>query len=323
MFNVNEMSTIPRSTLLPCRKVFTNTLLEIARTDRQVVALTSDARGSVTLDEFAKVLPQQFVETGIAEQNAVGIAAGLASCGHKVFVCGPACFYTSRALEQVKIDVAYTGYPVKIIGVSGGVAYGHLGSSHTCLHDIAVLRTFPNMHVVIPCDAKETEKLTRLLPDYAFPAYVRLGRNAVPDVYENDDFEFTIGKANKIRCGKDVSIIATGECVFHALKAAEMLAADGIEASVLNMHTLKPADTEAILAEARSTGRIITVEEHSIFGGLGAIVAEVVSQNCPVPVKIIGFPDENVIHAKPLDIFHHYGLDSQGIYQTTINFLKP
>lgn len=317
------MSTIQGSNRVPCRKVFTNTLLEIARTDKDVIVLTSDARGSVTLEEFAQVLPHQFVEVGIAEQNAVGIAAGLASCGHKVFVCGPACFYMTRALEQVKIDVAYTGYHVKIIGVSGGVAYGNLGSTHTCLHDIAVLRTFPNMHIVFPCDARETQKLTRLLPDYAHPAYVRLGRNAVPDVYENDDFEFLIGKANKLRSGNDMSIIATGECVFHALRAAEMLAADGIEATVLNMHTLKPADTDAIIAEARSTGRIITVEEHSIFGGLGAIVSEIVSQNCPVPVKIIGIPDEHVIHAKPLEIFHHYGLDSHGIYQTAKDFFKP
>jgi len=317
------MSTIPGSATAPCRKVFTNTLLEIARTDKKVIALTSDARGSVTLDEFARVLPQQFVEVGIAEQNAVGIAAGLASCGHKVFVCGPACFYTTRALEQVKIDIAYSGYHVKIVGVSGGVAYGNLGSTHMCLHDIAVLRTFPHMHIVIPCDARETKKLTRFLPDYPHPTYVRLGRNAVPDVYEDDDFEFVIGKANQLRHGKDMSIITTGECVFHTLKAAEMLAAEGIETTVLNMHTLKPADTGAIIDAARNTGRIMTVEEHSIFGGLGAIVAETVSQHCPVPVKITGIPDEYVIHAKPLEIFHHYGLDAQGIYQTAKDFIKP
>ncbi len=306
---------------IPCRKSFTNTLLELARNDQGIVAVTTDARGSVTLDAFASELPQQFVECGIAEQNAVGISAGLAHSGKKVFVCGPACFYVARALEQVKVDVAYSRNNVKILGVSGGVAYGALGATHHSLHDIAVLRTFPGMNVVLPCDARQTRKLVELLVDYPEPVYVRVGRNAVPDVYQNDDFEFQLGKANQLLDGSDLTIIAAGETVYHAYQAGLMLKEVGISARVLDMSSIKPVDTDAILKAARETKRIITVEEHSKFGGLGAIVAETISET-PVPLKIIGIPDEDVIHGKPLEIFAHYGLDKEGIYNTALSFVQ-
>lgn len=305
-----------------CRKSFTDALVELGKIDKNIVAVTTDARGSVTLTDFAKELPEQFVECGIAEQDAVGISAGLASCGKKVFVCGPACFYVARSLEQVKVDVAYSGQPVKILGVSGGVAYGALGATHHSLHDIAVLRTFPGMQVVLPCDARQTRKLVEQLVDYPHPVYVRVGRNAVPDVYENNDFDYQIGKSIQLQDGKDLTIIATGETVWHALQAGKRLAEEGIGTRVIDMHTLKPADTEAIIRAARETGRIITVEEHSMYGGLGAIVAEIVSQNCPVPMRILGVPDENAIHGKPLEIFHYYKLDAEGIYATAKDFLK-
>ena len=305
-----------------CRKSFTDALVELGKIDKNIVAVTTDARGSVTLTDFAKELPEQFVECGIAEQDAVGISAGLASCGKKVSVCGPACFYVARSLEQVKVDVAYSGQPVKILGVSGGVAYGALGATHHSLHDIAVLRTFPGMQVVLPCDARQTRKLVEQLVDYPHPVYVRVGRNAVPDVYENNDFDYQIGKSIQLQDGKDLTIIATGETVWHALQAGKRLAEEGIGTRVIDMHTLKPADTEAIIRAARETGRIITVEEHSMYGGLGAIVAEIVSQNCPVPMRILGVPDENAIHGKPLEIFHYYKLDAEGIYATAKDFLK-
>lgn len=305
-----------------CRKSFTDTLLELGKEDKNIIAVTTDARGSVTLTDFANELPEQFVECGIAEQDAVGIAAGLASCGKKVFVCGPACFYVARSLEQVKVDVAYSNQPVKILGVSGGVAYGALGATHHSLHDIAVLRTFPGMQVVLPCDARQTRKLVKELIDYPHPVYVRVGRNAVPDVYENDDFDFQIGKSIRLQDGKDLTIIATGETVYHAFEAGKRLAAEGISTRVIDMHTLKPADTEAIVKAAEETGRIITVEEHSMYGGLGGIVAETVSQACPVPVRILGIPDENAIHGKPLEIFHYYHLDADGIYATAKDFVK-
>ena len=288
----------------------------------RILAVTTDARGSVTLTDFAKELPEQFVECGIAEQDAVGISAGLASCGKKVFVCGPACFYVARSLEQVKVDVAYSDQPVKILGVSGGVAYGALGATHHSLHDIAVLRTFPGIQVVLPCDARQTRKLVEQLVDYPHPVYVRVGRNAVPDVYEDNNFDYQIGKSIQLQDGKDLTIIATGETVWHALQAGKRLAEEGISTRVIDMHTLKPADTEAIVKAARETGRIITVEEHSMYGGLGAIVAETVSQNCPVPMRILGIPDENAIHGKPLEIFHYYKLDAEGIYATAKDFLK-
>jgi transketolase len=276
----------------------------------------------VTLTDFAKELPDQFVECGIAEQNAVGIAAGLASCGKKTFVCGPACFYVARSLEQVKVDVAYSHNPVKILGVSGGVAYGALGATHHSLHDIAVLRTFPGMNIVLPCDARQTRKLVKQLVDYPEAVYTRVGRNAVADVYENDSFDFEIGKANMLLDGDALTIIGTGETVYHCYEAGKRLKEDGINVRVLDMHTLKPADTDAIVKAAEETGKIITVEEHSRFGGLGAIVAETVSQYHPVPMRILGIPDENVIHGKPMEIFHHYNLDSDGIYWTALEFLK-
>ena len=299
-----------------CRKSFTDTMLELGKNDKNIIAVTTDARGSVTLTDFANQLPEQFVECGIAEQDAVGIAAGLASCGKKVFVCGPACFYVARSLEQVKVDVAYSNQPVKILGVSGGVAYGALGATHHSLHDIAVLRTFPGMQVVLPSDARQTRKLVEQLVDWPHPVYVRVGRNAVPDVYTDDNFDFEIGKAIQLQDGHDLTIIGTGETVYHALLAGRRLAAEGISTRVIDMHTLKPADTDAIIRAARETGRILTVEEHSMYGGLGGIVAETVAQNCPVPMRILGIPDENAVHGKPLEIFHHYKLDAEGIYET-------
>ena len=307
---------------IPCRQSFTETLLELGRKDKDIVAVTSDARGSVTLTDFANELPEQFVEVGIAEQNAIGVSAGLAMAGKKVFVCGPACFYVARCLEQVKVDLAYSKNNVKILGVSGGVSYGALGATHHSLHDIAVLRTFPDMQVILPCDVRQTRRLVEQLVDYPHPVYVRVGRNAVPDVYQNDDFDFTIGKANVLLKGNDLTIIGTGETVYHCLKAGEELSKQGISTRVIDMHSIKPVDTETIIEAARETKRIITVEEHSIFGGLGALVAEIVVQNCPVPVKILGIPDENVINAKPLEIFHHYGIDAEGIYAAAREFLK-
>jgi len=300
--------------------MFTDTLVELAKQDKDIVAVTTDARGSVTLDSFAKELPAQFVELGIAEQNAVGVAAGLVSAGKKAFVCGPACFYVARSLEQVKVDVAYSANPVKILGVSGGVSYGALGFSHHSLHDIAVLRTFPGMHIVLPCDIYQTKKLVEELIDYPYPVYIRVGRNAVPNVYENENPEFKIGKANLLLDGNDLTIIGTGEMVYHCLQAGKKLHELGIKARVIDMHTLKPFDKEIVEKAAKETGKIITVEEHSIYGGLGGAVAEIVSQSYPVPMRILGIPDENSVLGTPLQIFNHYGIDSEGILATAISF---
>lgn len=307
--------------MIACRKAFTDTLLSLARKDRDVIAVTTDARGSVTLGDFAKELPTQFVECGIAEQDAVGISAGLAHSGKKVFCCGPACFYVARSLEQVKVDLAYSGNPVTILGVSGGVAYGALGATHHSLHDIAVLRCFPGMNVVLPPDARATAKLVRFLVDFPEPAYVRVGRAAVPDVYENDDFEFEIGKANILLEGGDLTLVGAGETLWHALQAGKALREKGVSARVLDLSWIKPFDREAVLRAARETGRILTVEEHSRFGGLGALVVEAISEH-PVPVRILGIPDENVIHGTSSEIFHYYGLDADGIARAALDFVN-
>lgn len=304
-----------------CRKVFTDTLLELARADRDIIAVTTDARGSVTLGDFAAALPSQFVECGIAEQNAVGISAGLAHSGKKVFCCGPACFYVARSLEQVKVDLAYSGNPVTILGVSGGVAYGALGATHHSLHDIAALRTFPGMSICLPSDEHVTRKLVHLLPDYPQPCYVRVGRAAVPEVYESDDVPFEPGKAITVCEGDDLTIVGTGETVYHAREASRVLRSHGISARVLDLSWIKPFDRAAIERAARETGRILTVEEHSRFGGLGALVCEALSEH-PVPVRIIGIPDENVIHGSSPEIFHHYGMDAEGIVHSALDFLQ-
>lgn len=307
---------------IPCRKIFTDTLLEMARKDKNIVVVTSDARGSVTLNNFADELPAQFVEVGIAEQNAIGVAAGIASNGKKTFVCGPACFYSTRSLEQVKVDVAYSFNPVKIIGVSGGVSYGALGSTHHSLHDIAVMRTFPGMQVVFPADNIATRQLTLKLADHPHPVYVRMGRNPVPDVYKQDSNEFEIGRAITLMQGNDLTIIGTGETVYHCLQAGKLLREKGINARIIDMHTIKPLDYEIIKKAIDETGHIITVEEHSIFGGLGGAVAEVVVQYKPIPVRIIGIPDENSVTGKSSEVFNYYGLTKENIVNIAVNMLQ-
>jgi transketolase len=288
-------------------------LLELASNDKNIIALTSDARGSVTLDKYAEQLPEQFVELGIAEQNAVGVAAGMALSGKNTFVCGPACFYSARSFEQVKVDVAYTKTNVKVVGVSGGVSYGALGSTHHSLHDIAAMRALPDLTVIFPCDIFQTRKMTESLAHFEGPAYVRMGRGAVPNVYENEDTPFEIGKANILSSGSDITLIGCGETVYHAFKAGELLKEEGISARVIDMHTLKPLDEDAVKMAINETGAILTVEEHSIHGGLGAAVAEIVVQNKPVPMRIMGIPDENSIHGSSKDIFNHYGINAENI----------
>lgn len=304
--------------MIACRKSFTDELVRLGKMDKDIIAVTSDARGSVTLGDFANELPEQFVECGIAEQDAVGISAGLAHSGKKVFVCGPACFYVARSLEQVKVDLAYSENPVTILGVSGGIAYGALGATHHSLHDIAVLRTFPGMSVFLPADGQQTKILVQKLVDYKQAAYVRVGRAAVPEVYAEDKTDFEIGKAIQIHDGDDLTIIAVGEPVWHALEAAKRLEAEGINARVLDMSlAIKPCDREAVIKAARETGRIITVEEHSRYGGLGGMVAEIVCEEVPgTEMTILGIPDENAIHGTDKEIRHYYGLDADGIYNT-------
>jgi transketolase len=307
---------------IPCRQAFTDKLLELAKKNRNIIAVTTDARGSVTLSRFAEELPGQFIEVGIAEQNAIGVGAGLALSGKKPFVCGPACFYSARNYEQVKVDVAYTKSNVKIIAVSGGVSYGALGSTHHSLNDIAAMRVLPDMTVILPCDNYQTKKITEALTRLDGPVYVRMGRGAVPDVYRPNEAEFEIGKANLLADGKDITLIAAGETVYHCLQAARGLKKKGISTRVIDMHTVKPLDTEILNKAALETGRIVTVEEHHVYGGLGSAVAEWVVQNCNVPMKILGFPDENAVHGSSSELFAYYGIDQKGICRSVLEFLK-
>jgi len=302
--------------------MFTNTLLELAKVDSDIIGVTSDARGSVTLGDFAEQLPNQFVETGIAEQNEVSIAAGLAACGKKPFVCAPASFLSTRSLEQIKLDVAYSNTNVKIIGVSGGVSYGPLGSSHHSLHDIAAIRAIPGINIILPCDIYQTKSVTEEFVNHVGPVYVRMGRNAVPEIYTKDNVPFHIGKANIIMEGNDLTIIGTGETVKIALEAGFLLKNKGITARVIDMHTLKPLDNKVIIEAAKETGHIITIEEHSIFGGLGAAVSEQVVQHFPVPIKIIGIPDEPAITGNASEVFEHYGLSAKNIFNIAIEIIS-
>lgn len=302
------------------RKAFTETLLELAKQDKRIFALATDSRGSVTLNDFVKELPDQYVECGIAEQDAVGIAAGLACTGLIPFVCGPASFYSTRSAEQVKVDVAYSHTNVKIIGVSGGVSYGALGGTHHAVQDVAFMRAVPGLQVIIPADANQAVAMTKALAASTEPAYVRMGRGAVEDIYpENAPYE--IGKANVLKEGNDAAIIACGEMVYPSLKAAELLAEKGVNVRVIDMHTIKPLDVEAVLAAAE-TGAVVTVEEHSVCGGLGAAVAEVICQNKPVKMKILGLPDEYLYSGTNKEVFEHYCLTPDGIAAKVEELLK-
>jgi transketolase len=307
---------------IPNRQVLCETLLELAKEDRDIMVLASDSRGSAAMAPFAKAYPEQFVEVGIAEQNIVGISAGLAHSGKKPFVASPACFLSMRSIEQIKVDVAYSGTNVKLVGISGGISYGALGMSHHSLQDIAVARAIPGLSVVLPADRHETRKMTEALVKHNGGVYVRIGRNPVEDVYEeNGSYEFVLGKAVTLRQGSEVTIIACGETVRVALDAELLLREAGVSCRVLNMHTIKPLDEEAVLLAARETGRIITVEEHSVYGGLGAAVAETVVQHCPVPMRIFGIPDEPAVAGKTSEVFRHYGISADNLQRTALELL--
>ncbi len=304
-----------------CRKAFTQTLEQLAQSDKSLYMVCTDSRGSVTAGEFAKQYPEQFVEAGIAEQNAVAIAAGLSTTGKNVFVCGPACFLAARSYEQVKVDVAYNKANVKIVGVSAGVSYGPLGGTHTALNDYAAMRALPNIEIFAPSDNIQTAAITEYLAKAHGPAYMRTGRGDVDTVYGADE-NFNMHQAKQVKEGNDITLIACGEMVHYAKSAAERLMGEGISARVLDMFCLKPLDKEAIIKAAKETKAIVTVEEHSIHGGLGEAVCAVTSQNCPIPVKIMGFPDEEYKVGKNNELFEYYALTPDGIAKEAKALLK-
>jgi transketolase len=300
----------------PNLEEFADTLLAMAQADSNVVAVTSDSRGSGKLGPFGTKLPGQIVELGIAEQNLVGIAAGLASAGKTVYAVSPACFLTARALEQIKNDVCYSDHPVKLIGISAGVSYGALGSTHHSLHDLAALRAINNIDIVVPADNFETREAVRTAALHRSPIYVRFGKAAMYDL-PISDLKFDIGKSIQITDGCDVAFIATGEAVIHALLAAESLRAERLSCRVISMHTVKPLDTAAVLQVARDCRAVVTVEEHMVHGGLGEACASILMQaGVRVPFKIVGIPDEHTVTGSQSDIFRQYGISLEGLAET-------
>lgn len=295
------------------KQVICDVLLEAAKDDKDVVALCSDSRGSASFAKFADTYPEQFVETGIAEQNLVSISAGLAKSGKKPYAASPACFLSARSYEQCKVDVAYSDTNVKLIGISGGVSYGALGMSHHSAQDIAAMAAIPNMRVYLPSDRLQTEKLTKALLQDEKPAYVRVGRNAVEDVYEEGNVPFEMDRATVVETGTDVAIIACGEMVRPAVDAAHLLKEQGISAEVIDMYCVKPLDKDAVIQSASHVKAVVTAEEHAPFGGLGSMVSQVVGANCPKTVINLSLPDEPVIAGTSKEVFDYYGLNAEGI----------
>lgn len=306
----------------PNQQVFADTLLEMARRDRNLLIVTSDSRGSGRLVAFGKQLPNQVVEIGIAEQNLVGVAAGLAAAGKCVFAASPACFLVARGLEQVKNDVAYSDQPVKLVGISAGVSYGALGTTHHSLHDLAVLQAINNIDIVVPADNFETRAAVTAALTHPRPLYLRLGKKAMRHLHAPDT-PFAIGKAIPVRTGNDVAFLATGETVEIAVQAADALAEQGIAASVLSIHSLRPFDEAAVLATARRVRAIVTVEEHSVHGGLGSRVATLLMQAGVTPaLRIVGIPDEYTWTGSQQEIFEHYGISPAGLAATATTLLE-
>ena len=272
---------------------FSEMILEEAKKDKNIMVVCTDSRGSAKLGAYPDELPEQFVEMGIAEQNSVTVSAGMAYMGKKVFTIGPASFYSMRSAEQVKVDVAYSHNNVTVIGISGGISYGALGATHHSLQDISLMRAIPGLTVMLPSDAVQMRKITKELLESPRPTYIRIARSGVPVIYD-ENTEFKIGKAKRLTDGKDAAIIVCGQLVATALQAAEELKEEGINVSVVDMFTIKPLDTEMIETVAKECGCILTLEEHSIYGGLGGTVAEVAAQTEMVPLDICGIPDEDV-----------------------------
>jgi transketolase len=307
----------------PNLEVFAETLLALARADRNVLAVTSDSRGSGKLAPFGQALPEQIVEVGIAEQNLVGIAAGLAAAGKTVFAVSPACFLTARALEQIKNDVAYSDQPVVLVGISAGVSYGALGSTHHSLHDFAALRAIPNLVLLAPADNFETAAAVRAAAAARRPVYLRFGKAPLYDLPATGD-SFAVGRARLLRPGADAAFLATGETVIHALLAAtELEERDGLKCRVLSLPTIKPLDAEAIVRTARDCRAVVTVEEHLVCGGLGEACAGVLAQaGLARRFRIVGLPDEATVTGSQADVFRHYGLTMEGLAQTARDLLR-
>lgn len=305
----------------PNLEVFSETLIELAAKDKNIVVVTSDSRGSGKLVPFCEQFPDQIIEVGIAEQNLVAVAAGMAASGKKVFAVSPACFLTARALEQIKNDVCYSDHPVKLIGISAGVSYGALGSTHHSLHDFAALRAINNISILAPADNFETRESVRMVADMQKPVYIRFGKRAIEHV-NKPDAVFEPGKAITIRDGNDIALIATGETVVQSLMAADLLENRGISCRVVSMHTIKPLDETELVESAGKCKAIITVEEHMKNGGLGeACAGYLMQKGISIPFKVVGISDEYTVTGSQLEIFKAYGMMAEDLSDSAAQLL--
>jgi len=304
-----------------CRDAFSETLLQLAREDKRVVAVVNDSVSSTKLKNFSQEFAHRFINVGIAEQNMVGVGAGLANGGLLPFVCGASCFLTARAMEQLKVDLGYSKRNVKICGMSSGMAYGELGPTHHSIEDLAWTRAIANMTVVVPADPLETASALREIAALDGPVFFRLSRMPVPVIHPAG-YRFKIGKSVRLREGSDVTIIATGVMVCRALAAAEELARKNISARVINMSSIRPLDVEAVIAAASETKGIVTAEEHSIYGGLGGAVAEVCAVHKPARMRILGVPGVFAPTGSAEWLLEHFELTSNGIEKAALSLLS-
>ena len=303
------------------RESYGNALVELGKVNDQVVVLDADLAGATKTGTFKKAFPERFFDCGIAECNMAGIAAGLATTGMIPFMSSFAMFAAGRAFEQIRNSIGYPHLNVKIGATHAGISVGEDGATHQCNEDIALMRTIPGMVVISPSDDVEARAAVKAAAEYVGPVYLRFGRLAAPVINDNPDYKFEIGKGIVLREGTDITLIATGLMVGYTLEAAEMLAKDGISAKVINIHTIKPLDTDLVVSAAKETGKVVTVEEHSVIGGLGGAVCEALSEQCPVPVKRIGVNDEYGQSGPAVELLHHYKLDAEGIYGQIKEFL--
>ena len=303
------------------RDSYGNALAELGLAHNDVVVLDADLAGATKTGVFKKACPERFIDCGIAECNMVGVAAGVATTGKVPFASTFAMFAAGRAFEQIRNSVGYPKLNVKIGATHGGISVGEDGASHQCNEDFGLMRTIPGMVVACPSDDIEAKALVKAAYEHVGPVYMRFGRAAVPVINTNEDYKFELGKGIVLREGKDVAIIANGLEVSEALDAAEMLAADGIEAKVINMHTIKPLDEELVLAAAKECGKVVTAEEHSVIGGLGAAVCECLSESYPTPVLRIGVKDVFGESGPAKELIAKYGLDAKSIYEKVKAFV--
>jgi transketolase len=305
----------------PTRDGSGEALLELGRKNKNVLVLSADLTDSTRAGWFKKEFPERFISFGIAEQDMICAAAGFALSGKIPFACTFGVFASGRAWDQVRVSVAYMDLNVKIVGTHGGITVGEDGATHQALDEIALMRILPNMTVIVPCDAIEAYKATIASAEHKGPVYIRLGRNAAPIITKQEDV-FQIGKADTLRNGNDVTIIGCGHSLYEAIKASDALIKKGISARVINLHTPKPLDKKTLLKAARETGAFVTIEEHSVAGGMGSAVAEFTSENHPIPIKMLGIRDSFGESGEPLELLRHFNLMTEDVIKATKEVLK-